>query len=85
MNTYVPACLKSLAQLAVSALSETVRQTAANNLLDKTGYKAPILLEVTDHRSQDDVDKELAVLLGLDSLDVPDEQADTHSQALVKH
>jgi len=85
MASFVPGCLQSLHKLAVSASSETVKASAAATLLDRTGYKAPILLEVTDHRSQDDVDKELAVLLGLDSLDVPDEQGDTHSQALVKH
>ena len=68
MSECAPAAIKTLADLAVNATSETVKQAAATSLLDRTGYKAPILLEVTDTRTQKDIDAELAVLLGLDAL-----------------
>jgi phage terminase small subunit len=66
MSGYAPEVIKALAKLAVSAQSETVRASAGATLLDRTGYKAPVLLEISDHRTQQDVDKELAILLGLD-------------------
>ena len=70
-----PIAVKALQELAVSSSSDTVRQAAASSLLDRTGYKVPVVLEITDHRTQADVDKELAILLGLDVLageDQPD-------------
>ena len=67
MSKHAPAAIAALAQLAVSASSDTVRQAAASSLLDRTGYKVPIVVEVNDTRSQKDVDRELAILLGLDS------------------
>ena len=66
MSKHAPAAIASLAQLAVSASSDTVRQAAASSLLDRTGYKVPLVVEIDDHRTQADVDRELAVLLGLD-------------------
>lgn len=66
MSECAPAAVKALMTLAVGASSETVRQAAASSLLDRTGYKAPILVQVQDNRTQDDIDKELAILLGLD-------------------
>jgi len=69
MSEHVPACLKSLKELAVTASSESVRLQAASTLLDRTGYRTPIVLEVDDHRTQADVDRELSILLGLDVQD----------------
>ena len=66
MGKHAPAAIAALAELAVSSTSDTVRQAAASSLLDRTGYKVPITLEINDHRTQQDVDKELAILLGLD-------------------
>jgi hypothetical protein len=60
-----PLAVHALRELAISASSETVRQAAASSLLDRTGYKAPVVIELDDHRTQADVDKELAILLGL--------------------
>ena len=65
MSDCAPACVRVLKELAVSSASDTVRQAAASSLLDRTGYKVPVLLEINDHRSQKDVDRELAILLGL--------------------
>lgn len=69
MSKHAPACIAALRELAVSAASDTVRQAAASSLLDRTGYKAPVLVQVEDHRTQADVDAELAVLLGLQDTD----------------
>ena len=66
MGKHAPAAIAALAELAVSSPSDTVRQAAASSLLDRTGYKLPILLEIDDHRTQQDVDRELSILLGLD-------------------
>ena len=69
MGSYAAGCVAVLYELAVSSPSDTVRQAAASSLLDRTGYKAPVVVEVSDTRTQQDVDRELAALLGLDSLD----------------
>ncbi len=60
-----PVAVSSLMELAVSASSETVRQAAASSLLDRTGYKVPVQVEVTDTRTASQVDAELAALLGI--------------------
>ena len=65
MSSFVPGCLHTLHQLAVSASSESVRSASAATLLDRCGFKSPILLEINGRRTQKDVDRELAVLLGL--------------------
>lgn len=66
MSSYATGCVAVLYELAVGSSSDTVRAAAASSLLDRTGYKAPVIVEIEDHRSQADVDKELAILLGLD-------------------
>ena len=66
MASHAPACIQVLAELAVFASSESVRLQAASTLLDRTGYKLSVVVEVSDHRTQADVDRELAILLGLD-------------------
>ena len=81
MQTHVPVCLKSLAELAACAQSESVKLAAASTLLDRTGYKAPVLIEVSDNRSQADIDSELAVLLGLSDV-IEGELADTSDKLL---
>ena len=65
MGEHAPACVKVLAELAVSAQSESIKHAAATTILDRCGYKSPVLIEVSDNRSQADIDTELAVLLGL--------------------
>ena len=65
MGEFAPSCVKVLAELAVSAQSESIRHSAATTILDRTGYRTPILIDVLDHRNQQDIDAELAVLLGL--------------------
>lgn len=78
MSKHAPAAIASLAELAVSASSDTVRQAAASSLLDRTGYKVPLVIEVDDHRTQGDVDRELAILLGLDPPDAPSASTKPH-------
>ena len=75
MASHAPACIKVLAELAVSSASDSVRLVAASTLLDRTGYKLPVVVEVSDHRTQADVDRELATLLGLDIQDEAVEEA----------
>ena len=65
MSEHAPACVKVLADLAKSAVSESIRHSAATTILDRTGYRTPILIDVLDHRNQQDIDAELATLLGL--------------------
>jgi len=65
MQHAAPLAVETLKELAVSASSETVRQAAASSLLDRTGYKVPVQVEVTDTRTASQVDAELAALLGL--------------------
>ena len=79
MGEFAPSCVKSLAELAVSAQSESVRQAAASSVLDRLGMKTAIQLEVTDNRSQADIDTELSVLLGLSDV-IEGELADTSTQ-----
>jgi phage terminase small subunit len=75
-----PIAVAALKQLAVSSSSDTVRAAAASSLLDRTGYKVPVVVQLEDHRTQADVDKDLAVLLGLDALGDPagDDKAPVH-------
>ena len=84
MASYAPGCIRALHQLAVNAQSETVRQAAATSLLDRTGYKVPLILEINDNRTQADVDRELSILLGLDpaSLSEPQEADKAEGDAL---
>lgn len=58
--------LNELRKLMVSAKSESVRQLSATAILDRSGYKHPEVIEIDNHRSIEDVDRELAILLGLD-------------------
>ena len=89
MSDCAPACVKVLRDLAVNAVSETVKQAAASSLLDRTGYKIPLVIQLDDHRSQADVDRELSILLGLDpaSLSEPQEadKAEGDALATLKH
>ena len=61
-----PLAISVLMELAESACSESVRLQAANSLLDRAGYKHPELIEISDNRTIEDVDRELASLLGLE-------------------
>ena len=81
MGEFAPACVRVLAELAVNAQSESIKHAAATTLLDRTGYKAPVLIEVSDNRSQADIDTELAVLLGLSDV-IEGELADTSDKLL---
>lgn len=65
MYNAAPLAVGALMELAVSASSDTVRQAAAANLLDRTGYKVPVKVEITDHRTAAQVDAELAALLDI--------------------
>ena len=65
MGIHAPACVSVLAELAVSAESESIKHAAATTILDRCGYKSPILLDISDNRTQGDIDNELATLLGL--------------------
>ena len=64
-----PMAIKVLGDLAVSADSESVRLQASISLLDRAGYRLPEKIQITDNRTQADVDSELAILLGLDFQD----------------
>jgi len=46
MSNYAPGCLASLNHLALKGKSESVRVQAAATLLDRSGYKAPVKLEI---------------------------------------
>ena len=89
MSECAPAAIRSLADLAVNAASETVRQAASSSLLDRTGYRVPLVLEIDDHRSQADVDRELSILLGLDPASLSaapeDEQGEGDALVPLKH
>ena len=76
MSEHAPACVKVLAELAVTAQSESIKHAAATTILDRCGYKSAVLIEVSDNRSQADIDTELAVLLGLSDV-IEGELADT--------
>ena len=69
MSSYAAGCVAVLYELAVSSPSDTVRAASASSLLDRTGYRTPLIIEIDDHRTQADVDRELAILLGLDGSD----------------
>ena len=60
-----PLAVSVLMELAESASSESVRLQAASSLLDRTGFKQPIQVEVNEHRTIADVDRELSELLGI--------------------
>ena len=60
-----PCAIKVLKELAESASSESVKLGAANSLLDRAGYKHVEKLEISDNRTIEDVDRELAMLLGI--------------------
>ena len=70
MSSYAPGCLAALNEIAIKGKSDSVRVQAAATLLDRSGYKAPIKLEIDDHRTTEDVDKELAVLLGVSAAEL---------------
>ena len=61
-----PMAIKVLGDLAVSASSESVKLQACISLLDRAGFKHSEKIEISDHRTQSDVDRELAILLGLE-------------------
>ena len=61
-----PMAISVLMELAVYSPSSSVRCTAACSLLDRAGFRHPEKIEINDHRTQAAVDRELAVLLGLD-------------------
>ena len=65
MSDHVPMCLRVLAELAEKAESETVRNSAAQTIMDRTGYKLPDKLVINDTRTAQDVERDLAVLLGI--------------------
>lgn len=70
--------LNELRKLMVSAKSESVRQLSATAILDRSGYKHSEVIEIDNHRTQADVDRELAILLGLDIQDDTSEIPDVH-------
>ena len=57
--------IRVLSELAEKAESETVRNAAAQTLLDRSGYKLPDKLVINDTRTAQDVERDLAVLLGI--------------------
>jgi phage terminase small subunit len=61
-----PKAIKVLGELAVSASSDSVKLQASISLLDRAGYRHHEKIEISDHRTQADVDRELGILLGLD-------------------
>jgi hypothetical protein len=60
-----PLAISVLMELAKSASSESVRFQAAASLLDRTGYKQAEKLEISDHRTIEDVDREIGNLAGV--------------------
>ena len=60
-----PLAVSVLVELAESASSESVRLQAASSLLDRTGFKNPVQVEIQEHRTISDVDRELSELLGI--------------------
>lgn len=70
MYKAAPLAVESLMKLAVSASSDTVKQAAASSLLDRTGYKVPVKVEITDNRTAAQVDAELAALLDMDVAEI---------------
>jgi len=60
-----PLAISVLVELAESASSESVRFQAASSLLDRTGFKNPVQVEIKEYRTMDEVDAELQMLLGI--------------------
>ena len=60
-----PLAVSVLMELAESACSESVRLQAASSLLDRAGFKNPVQVEIQEHRTIADVDRELSELLGI--------------------
>ena len=63
-RAYGPLAIKVLVELAEHAKSATVRQQAAATLADRAGIKSSNIIEIHDLRSVEEIDKELAYLLG---------------------
>lgn len=63
-RAYGPLAIKVLVELAEHAKSATVRQQAAATLADRAGIKSNNIIEIHDLRSVEEIDKELAYLLG---------------------
>jgi len=61
-----PMAIKVLKELAVGSTSDSVKLQASISLLDRAGYRHHEKIEISDHRTQAEVDRELAILLGLD-------------------
>ena len=61
-----PLAISVLMELADSCCSTSVRLQAAISLLDRAGFRHHEKIEISDNRTQADVDRELAILLGLD-------------------
>ena len=60
-----PLAISVLIELAESSSSESVRFQAACSLLDRAGFKNPVQVEIQEHRTIADVDRELSELLGM--------------------
>ena len=60
-----PLAISVLIELAESSSSESVRFQAACSLLDRAGFKNPVQVEIQEHRTIADVDRELSELLGI--------------------
>ena len=69
-----PMAIKVLGELAVSASSDSVKLQASISLLDRAGYRHHEKIEISDTRTIEDVDRELAILLGLDIQDETSEE-----------
>ncbi len=62
---FSPLAVQALSRIVESAKSEAVRRSAASDLLDRSGFKLPDVVEIHDHRTAADVDNDLAELLGV--------------------
>ncbi|GAG75708.1 unnamed protein product, partial [marine sediment metagenome] len=60
-----PMAISVLVELAVSSSSDSVRYQAASSLLDRAGFKNPVQVEIKEHRTMEEVDAELNMLLGI--------------------
>ena len=60
-----PMAIKVLGELAVGSTSDSVKLQACISLLDRAGFRHHEKIEISDHRTQADVDRELSILLGL--------------------
>jgi len=65
MGRHASSAIEVLKELMEKADSETVKAACAQSLLDRSGYKLPEQLVVTDNRTAADVERDLAILLGI--------------------